>query len=326
MRKLTILVIFALAFTVSFVPQENTQASPAPQSSAYDLVAAVNSLRATNGLPAYTVNSILMQVAQAHADYMAANGTVTHYGPGGSRPVQRALDAGYPVGGDLSAGGFYSENIIGGRITAADAVEAWQGDAPHLNTMLSANLQEVGAGVTKVGDFFYFVLDASVQSNAPVNYTPGTSGATPGTPDASQYMVPVVTTTPDEEGKVYHEVQTGQALWSIAIAYGVKIDDIRRWNNLPVDADIYPGEKLLVRQDPTATPTVVTATLVPSITPLATSTHRTATEPATGTSTATAAPTFSTPSSPTTGIAVGIVLIAILIAGLFTWVSARKPA
>jgi hypothetical protein len=36
-------------------------------------------------------------------------------------------------------------------------------------------------------------------------------------------------------------------LWQIAISYNVKIDDIKRLNNL-FDDNIYPGNKLLVRK------------------------------------------------------------------------------
>ncbi len=41
-----------------------------------------------------------------------------------------------------------------------DAVETWMGDDPHLNTMLSGNLQDVGAGVGVYGNTYYYVLDA----------------------------------------------------------------------------------------------------------------------------------------------------------------------
>ena len=109
---------------VSLPARTSVQARPQTVS-AYDLINAVNALRASRGLPAYSINSTLMSVAQAHSDYQAAIGTVTHYGPGGTRPFQRALAAGYPVAGDLSLGGFYSENIQGGPgLTAQSAVNA----------------------------------------------------------------------------------------------------------------------------------------------------------------------------------------------------------
>jgi hypothetical protein len=40
----------------------------------------------------------------------------------------------------------------------------------------------------------------------------------------------------------------GQTLWAIALAYGIRIDQIRAWNNIATDSnDIYAGQKLLVR-------------------------------------------------------------------------------
>ena len=129
---------------------------PRPATDAYTLIAEVNALRATNGLQPYTVNATLMAIAQAHSDYQAAMRTVTHYSADGSRPYQRALAAGYPVGGNLSLGGYFSENITAGtNKTPAQAVQEWQGDAPHLNTMLSPYLTEVGAGVTNVDGYIY---------------------------------------------------------------------------------------------------------------------------------------------------------------------------
>ncbi len=131
------------------------------ETSALALINEVNLLRAANGLPAYLTSPILMSVAQQQAQYMAAAG-VSHYGPGGSLPWQRGLAAGYPLAGDLSLGGFYSENIIAGSgMSVQQAVLAWQGDAPHLTTMLSPNLTEIGAGVTLVGNYVYYVIDCA---------------------------------------------------------------------------------------------------------------------------------------------------------------------
>ena len=41
-----------------------------------------------------------------------------------------------------------------------------------------------------------------------------------------QYMIPVSLATARPDGDVVHEVKYGQTLWSIAIEYGVKIEDI----------------------------------------------------------------------------------------------------
>ncbi len=256
-----------VVLVVSLFPgQSQAQRYQVPSiQSGSDLLAAVNSLRASRGLPAYSANSILMGIAQAQADYMAATGgAYGHNGPGGSTPKDRALAAGYPAT-------FFSENWqAGSGLSPSGAVVAWQGDAPHLDTMLSASLLEAGAGVSKSGSVIYYVLDAGAQGSASNPGATPVAGTivSPGTPKPSQFMVPVMINTPDLDGKIYHEVAYGQTLWSIAIAYGTKIEAIQRLNNLS-GLEIFPGQKLLVLFGPTPAP--VTASPSGSETPAATS-------------------------------------------------------
>jgi LysM repeat protein len=326
MRKLILWMAITslLCLTVSLIPSKESRAKPqyAPLYNAYDLIAEVNALRASRGLPAYNADSVLMQIAQTHSDYQASIGSTTHFGADGSRPYQRALAAGYPVAGDLSAGGFFSENIqAGSGLTPAGAVNRWMGDAPHQDTMLSLNLQDVGAGVSIDGGVTYYTLDAGSRSGATINYTPP-SGATgiPGTP--VEFIQPVVTSTPLADGTIVHEVQSGQALWTIALAYGTTIEDIKARNALRTN-DIFVGQKLIVRIDTPSTstpePPTVTVTIgVPS---------STATLRATSTATVTSTPL---PASPTARETVGWVVLSIIIgalgiAGALTWLSAKKP-
>ena len=314
------------AIVVALLPSGGSQArAPIADSlqTSSELISAVNSLRASRGLPPYNANPILMQIAQAHADYMAATGNVTHYGADGSRPYQRALGAGYPVAGDLSLGGWFSENIqAGGGLSPAGAVTAWQGDAPHLNTMLSPNLFDVGAGVSKNGSTVYYVLDAGAAGESSGN--PGLPGGTvvAGTPLVSQFMVPVTINTPMADGSVYHEVQYGQTLWSIAIAYETKVDTIKTLNQLATN-DLQPGQRLLIKVVPTAVPA----------TPTRTSTATAALPTATGESPATTPSIESTldvaeePASPRGGgvnVALLIMLGTLLFAGLGTWLGTRR--
>jgi LysM repeat protein len=327
MRKSTLCLALVLIISMTLVPTQLTLAKPADsfslQSSANDLVAAVNALRFLNGLPAYTNNSILMQVAQDQANFMAATGQVAH------RPglTQRILDAGYPLAGDLSQGGFRAENITGGNKTAAQAVQEWTGDALHLNTMLSPNLSEIGAGVAKVGNTHYLVIDCaqpttSGQSQA---YTPGTGDLVVGTSAPSNFIVPIVASTPDEDGLVYHEVQYGQTLWAIAIEYGVKIDEIRALNNLGPGTDIYPGDKLLVRKDaPPPTATAISAVVTVLTDPIlaVTSTSLSTMTPSTTDTAVVSAESQEGHSM--VGFVIGIVLATLLFAGMLTWLGSRK--
>lgn len=272
---------------------------------------------------------------------MAAIGSVTHSGPGGVQLTQRLLNAGYPLAGDLSLGGFRAENITGGNKSAAQAVQGWTGDAPHLNTMLSPELTEIGAGVAKVGDRYYMVIDCArpTTDGQPQVYTPGPGDPVIGTSAPSDFIVPIMESTPNADGLIYHEVQYGQTLWAIAIEYGVKIDEIRALNNLGPTTDIYQGDKLLVKKvaPPSAVDTVevtsgasvdiiqsptsmtyptASLTFFPTATVLVIETPtvilRVAEEDSVGDS--------------VVGVAIGITLVAILFAGLFSWISSRRSA
>jgi LysM repeat protein len=296
------------------------------QTSVDELIAAVNALRAANGLPAYSTNPILMQVAQDQANYMAATGQVAH------RPglTQRILEEGYPLAGDLSAGGFRAENITGGNKTAAQVVQEWSNDALHLNTMLSPDLTEIGAGIAMAGGIYYLVIDCArpTTSGQPQAYTPVPGKTQPESFSLSDFIIPITTSTPDENGMIYHEVQYGQTLWAIAIEYGVKIDEIRALNNLGPTIEIYPGDRLLVRKDeppsaalppvarettiPKETIQTVTATSTPTAIPSITETLSSATQNSDGNSAA--------------GIAIGIALATVIFAGLLTWIRFRWPS
>lgn len=297
----------------------------ASNASAADVIAAVNSLRSSHGLPPYSVSPILMGTAQGQADYMASIGSVTHYGPDGSRPYQRALAAGYPLAGQIPPG-FMSENIVGSPgMSPAGAVSSWTGDDLHLNTMLSSDLQEIGAGVAAAGGVNYYVIDAARPngSGSIPAYTPGASEAQFGA--ANEIIVPVKMSTPNAQGDVYHEVQAGQSLWQIAIAYGVHIADMQRLNNLGTSIDLQQGEKLLVKRLGTATPAppTSTATLVP---------EAPTSEPTLELPTATsivipsATPEPHVASTASAGGAVAAITVAALVAAaLVAWIGRRKP-
>jgi LysM repeat protein len=152
---------------------------------------------------------------------------------------------------------------------------------------------DVGAGVALGTDGnVYYVLNVragdSVQPAVPTSSSgsavPTSSGTRTATPDLISLMIK---STPAADGSIIHAVGYGQSLWSIAIAYDVKIDQIRSLNSIPQDySTIYTGQELLIQPafTPTATlsaeeaatltktfePTAIppTATTKPSRTPL----------------------------------------------------------
>jgi len=325
-----LILILGTVFAIPNPSQAESAIAPGYAETPYDLINAVNALRASNGLSPYSINSVLMYTAQAHADFMAATGSVSHTGAGGLGVTDRLLAAGYPLGGDLSLGGFRSENITSGseNMSAQAAVDQWTGDAPHLNTMLSPNLTEIGAGVAVASGRIYYVIDAArpANSTSPPPATPVVGGGS--IVPAGEAPIPIVAvSTPNVEGNVIHEVLSGQSLWQIAIAYNVKIDDIKRLNNL-FDNDIYPGNKLVIKTGvvmpsatPTEFPTVVTPTSSPAVViPYTPTILQTATTPV---SISTVSP-VSTDSNKVLGIVIGIIVLALLGGGIFTWLGTSR--
>jgi len=236
-----------------------------------ELINAVNALRLANGLPPLKVHPVLMQIAQTEVDGIAA-GMGGHWRPNNLTLGQWLLSLGYPLSGDLSLDGCRSENfIMGTGLTVQEAINRWGGDDPHLNTMLSPDRSDIGAGAaTSIDELgqtvYYYVLETALQTksgqmqyNTYPTLTAITMDQVAEYGDAtqaaqsllvSQHIMPVVRATARPDGDVIHEVKNGQSMWSIAIEYGVKIVDIRQLNNLS-STDIRLGQKLLVQKGAT---------------------------------------------------------------------------
>jgi LysM repeat protein len=283
-------------------------------SSPSELISAVNDLRATYGLSPYIPNDILMGIAQQHAEYLLSAGTSTHYSADGLSPSQRALKAGYAVAGDLSMGGFFSENITGGSgKTAQEAVDSWTKDDPHLNTMISSNLQDIGAGVAVSGNTYIYVIDCGLSTGG----TPATFGPPPSYQTSIATLIP---NTPNADGSIFHIVKPGDTTSMIAYSYGISFDKLLTLNGLQSDSVIYPEQTLIIRSANTATPTPPTSTpsKIQTLTPWPTVTLTRL--PATVSPT----PLHQRASSNSTNAAVIIVLVALGSAALIAIFGSRK--
>jgi LysM repeat protein len=277
-----------------------------------------------------------MQTAQGQADaLLATGGEVGHTRPNGMTFTQQLLLLGYPLSGDLSLGGYRSENFVFGyQLAPLDAVEAWRGDEPHTNTMISPDRSDIGAGVAIAGDgTVYYVIDTALrtasglpQSDADDFLPGGGSGALDPESAINQYIVPVAISTARPDGNVYHTVQYGQSLWGIAIAYGTKIDQIRALNHLGSSNTVYPNQMLLVKQGATqpAVPTPTGLVASASSEPLMTDTIARAEDailpalPATPAAEVSGAgtPVAPQPSSPASSLSIWIaVIVFLLVAG-----------
>lgn len=214
---------------------------------AYDLIALVNNIRTSNGLPALEVSNILMSTAQSTAEIMAANRMGWHIGD----VRGRVMAAGY--GGGATA--WATENFAIGPMSLEDLAWMWS-DADHMIPMVKPAYRHIGAGVATAADgSVYYIVHAAYTSGSGAASTqpPGSTGAEPTSP-AGQWIIPVVTATPAADGAVIHEVKMGQSLWSIAIAYNTHIVDILRFNQLsPEQQVVWIGQKLNIPVTPQPT-------------------------------------------------------------------------
>lgn len=225
---------------------------------AYDLIVAINTLRVSYGYPALIEDSIIDAVAQSTAEIMAANKMSSHIGDVSGR----LQSAGY--GGGATVQG--TENFAVGRTFTIDEIMVVWSDAAHMLPVTNEAYCNVGAGIAKSADgLTYYVLQAAYSHNKTCgNYTAtgSTVSQTGETATGASYgvIVPVQVATPDENGNIYHVVQSGQSFWSIAIAYKLTVKDLQIWNNLDSSSTLQTGQKLFIPSANTAgyfTPTPV---------------------------------------------------------------------
>ena len=265
--KIFVIVLLVILLILPF-QINSTKAAPLQVVTSTDLINLINGWRTANGYSALEVDPILMTTAYDTAVYMAVNGMRSHIGDVSGRI------AAYGYGGGATV--FATENFAIGPWTIDQIAVGWSDEA-HMFPATNPSYVHIGAGVYEYGDRVWYIVHAAYTSGT-FQYTPNpTQLLTTSTPPTSQLIIPVKTVTPDENGAVIHEVLSGQALWSIAIAYDTKIDELVRLNNLnPADPTLYVGQKLLIFEaNRTPEPTVITPTIDPSqITPTSSPTIR----------------------------------------------------
>ena len=304
-----------------------------------EIIDRINALRLSYGLPALAVHPILMQLDQRQAEGVAA-GMTGHWRPYGLTLGQLLIMEGYPLSGDLTQDGYRSENWIV-SMTAQGAIEAWLSDDEHSNTMLSEFRSDIGAGVSMSRDEWgqdqiYVVIETALQTRSGqqqagardfLTHLPAIIGGTTsinGTPvplSVGQYIIPVVQSTARADGDVFHQVQYGQTLWSLAITYGTTIEQIRRLNNLGTSNIVYEKQILLVKKgvtQPVPVPTQTATIVFSKSSPSTPSPIVTLTEVAAGTATK---PTYQSSSA----VVVVIIALSLAFAGLFASLKVKTP-
>lgn len=252
-RRLRRRLFVAMLATICFVSVGPVRAQKVNTVSAYDLIALINGQRAGYGLGALAVDQALMNCAQSTAQTMADYSMMWHIGDVSGRVSQ----FGYNNGGKAYA----TENFATGPSTIAQITSVWA-DGTHQIASSSGKYCHIGAGVAEANGVTYYVIQAAYPatgqgcgySGSDSSSGGSTTGTTSGTSssaalpvfDMSQVIASIKIAEPDADGNVYHVVQNGQSLWSIASAYGVKIEDVAAWNNIRDVAAISLNQKLLI--------------------------------------------------------------------------------
>lgn len=235
-----VLVIVLVSAVLGNLPLARAQAE-----SPYDLIARVNDYRVINGLSPLATDPALMQAAQSHVNWMAANSAPGHTGENGSTPTDRARAAGYQ--------GRATENYTwgtSGRITIAWSMDWWKNSAIHNENLLSS-ATHIGAGIADNGTNTGYVLVFGFPSNpAPAAVTSDSGSDAPAAePEVvpAVVAVPLEQATPRDDGAIVHVMQTGQTLWDVSVVYGVPLDDLLAINGLRRGAVVYPGDEIYVQ-------------------------------------------------------------------------------
>lgn len=242
-RRLFILLCFA--WFTAMLP-----ATAWAQGSAGDLLARINGLRGSQGLPPYSLNGALSAAAQSQAQWMADTATISHVRPDGSGPRTRAVNAGYPSP-DVS------ENIYGGTSASVDSAWTfWVNSGVHYRGLVNDRFQEVGIGIASSSWGTTYVLMFGNPGGPPpfVPQAAGSSGASSGPAAPPSYIIGI-----DPHGFIMHEVQPEDTLGDIALLYGYTWDDIpymKEVNGLDDHRALQVGDVFLVPPyDGTYTPT-----------------------------------------------------------------------
>ena len=253
-----IIFMFGIFSQPRLVQAEENLPAQANQTSAYEMIIAMNTLRVSYGLPALIEDPIINAVAQSTAATMAASNMSWHIGD----VRGRLAAAGYGGGSTVWATENFAMSSMGMGI---DEIMAVWADPDHMRPAVEPAYCHVGAGVAQANGKTYYVLQAAYISGQECGSSStstgetGSSGTGTGTgPVVSQLIMPVSIATPDEDGNTYHVVQAGQSLWSIAIAYQITIRDLETWNNLSHETPLNAGQRLFIPNKDTegyATPT-----------------------------------------------------------------------
>jgi uncharacterized protein YkwD len=155
-----------------------------------------NQERAKAGLQPLKGNAELDYAADKYAEDMSKRGVLSHTGPDGSQPWDRAKAVGYEAQ-------TMGENIAAGQETPEQVVQAWMNSSGHRANILNPNYTELGVGFH---DNYWGQLfgsgDTNPASNIPTGANQGTGNDTLPSDKGSNNTMPEDkgTTVPSDKG------------------------------------------------------------------------------------------------------------------------------
>lgn len=123
-----------------------------------------NQERAKNGLSPLKANAELNYAADKYAEEMSERGVLSHTGPDGSKPWDRAEAVGYEAR-------MMGENLAAGQRTAEQVVEGWMGSPGHRANILKPQYTDIGVGFYNN----YWVQDFGSGDRNPISNIPGST-------------------------------------------------------------------------------------------------------------------------------------------------------
>lgn len=228
-----------------------------------EILDGINALRKQYGCGALIFDKALNSSAQHQAEYLAEIGDLTNSGPSGETTHDRAVDAGY--GGDKSFTIRETNAMVWVDTDANYLIEqVWRQSQPSVRVIFDQAVRQAGLGIADAPDKRrYIVLTLAGLDDGTDDYSithPTYDYRTPKpTISATPSPQPLITSTMNPDGGVYHIVQEGETFSEIALAYGLDWYTLSARNNIKLSDTtpvvIMEGQILVIEPTFTLTPT-----------------------------------------------------------------------
>lgn len=223
----------------------------------------VNDQRVKNHVGEVQHDDCLDAAAQQQAEYLAEIGRLTDSGRYGETLRERVTDSGY--GGDKSFT-VRETNAMIWVDTDIDYLmqQVWRMEQTSLRALFGSDVRQMGIGIADAADKHrYVVVILAGLNDGSDGYSvtrPTYDYRTPKpTASVTPSPMPLITSTPHEDGGVYHVVQEGETFSEIALAYGLDWYTLSVRNHIALSDTtpvvIMEGQVLVIEPTFTFTPT-----------------------------------------------------------------------